>query len=45
MELQEAQKFANQIVEHISPFCERIAVAGSIRRRKPIVRDVDIVLG
>jgi DNA polymerase/3'-5' exonuclease PolX len=44
MELKQAQKFANQIVEQISPFCERITVAGSIRRKKPQVRDVDIVL-
>ena len=44
MELEQAQKFANQIVEHISPFCDRITVAGSIRRKKPQVRDVDIVL-
>ena len=44
MELQEAQKLANQIVELISPFCERIAIAGSIRRKKPQVRDVDLVL-
>ena len=44
MELQEAQKFANQIVELISPFCHKIIVAGSIRRKKAQVRDVDIVL-
>ena len=44
MELQEAQKLANHIVELISPFCERITVAGSIRRQKSQVRDVDIVL-
>ena len=44
MELEEAQEFANQIVALISPFCDRITIAGSIRRKKPIVHDIDIVL-
>jgi DNA polymerase (family 10) len=44
MELEQAQKFANQIVELISLFCDRIIVAGSVRRQKSQVRDVDIVL-
>jgi len=44
MELEQGQKLANQIVELISPFCDRITIAGSIRRKKPQVRDVDIVL-
>ena len=44
MELEQAQKLANQIVELISPLCDRITIAGSIRRKKPEVRDVDIVL-
>jgi DNA polymerase (family 10) len=44
MELEEAQKLANQIVELIFFFCDKITVAGSIRRKKLIVRDVDIVL-
>ena len=44
MELEQAQKLANQIVKLISPFCERIVIAGSIRRKKPQSRDVDIVL-
>jgi len=44
MLLLEAQKLAEQIVKHIEPFCERIVVAGSIRRLKPVIRDVDLVL-
>ena len=44
MLLQQAEKLAEQIVELISPFCDRITIAGSIRRKKPVVRDVDIVL-
>ena len=44
MRLQEAQKLAKQIVEQIFPHCERIEIAGSIRRRKVEIRDIDIVL-
>ena len=44
MELEQAQKIADKVVKQLSPYCQKIQVAGSIRRRKPIVRDVDIVL-
>jgi len=44
MELAYAQKLAEQIIEQIRPHCERIEVAGSIRRKKSEVRDIDIVL-
>jgi DNA polymerase (family 10) len=44
MELAYAQKLAQDIVEQIRPHCERIEVAGSIRRKKSEVRDIDIVL-
>lgn len=44
MELEEAQKLAQEIVEQIHPHCERIEVAGSIRRRKSQIRDTDLVL-
>jgi len=44
MRLQKAQKLAKQIVEQIHPHCERIEIAGSIRRRKQECRDVDVVL-
>jgi DNA polymerase (family 10) len=44
MQLERAQKLAQEIVEQIRPYCERIEVAGSIRRKKSEVRDVDIVL-
>ena len=42
--LERAQKVADAVVKHLSPYCERIEVAGSIRRRKPWVNDVDLVL-
>jgi DNA polymerase/3'-5' exonuclease PolX len=44
MELAYAQKLAEQIIEQIRPHCERIEAAGSIRRKKSEVRDIDIVL-
>ncbi len=44
MELERARKIAGEIVERLSPYCSRIEVAGSIRREKSIVRDIDIVL-
>jgi len=44
MRLEEAQKLAQEIVEQILPHCERVEVAGSIRRRKSEVRDIDLVL-
>ena len=44
MELERAQKVANEVVKRLSPYCQRIEVAGSIRRRKPQVNDIDLVL-
>ena len=44
MKLKDAQKLSDRITEQIRPFCDRIIVAGSIRRKKSEVRDVDFVL-
>jgi len=44
MNLKEGQRIANELVEELSPCCSRIAIAGSIRRQKPQVRDIDLVL-
>ena len=44
MALEWAQKLADAVVKRLSPHCQKIEVAGSIRRRKPWVNDVDIVL-
>ena len=41
--LSEAEAIAETIVETLSPVCERIEIAGSIRRRKKDVADVEIV--
>jgi len=44
MELEKARAIAEEIKERLTPYCRKIEVAGSIRRRKPVVRDIDIVL-
>ena len=41
--LARAEAIANKIIDAIKPHCERIAVAGSIRRRCGTVGDIDIV--
>lgn len=44
MELEKGQRIATEVIKLLSPHCKRIQVAGSIRRRKPEVHDVDLVL-
>lgn len=51
MELQQADKIAAAVIERLKPFClvradgyVYIEVAGSVRRRKPLCNDVDLVL-
>lgn len=43
MKLETAQLVADRLVEILSPHCERIQIAGSIRRRRPDVNDIEIV--
>jgi DNA polymerase (family 10) len=43
MNLDRATKIADKIKGELSPFCEQIEIAGSIRRRRPEVNDIDIV--
>ncbi len=44
MELGKAQKIANEIRDLLEPLCEKLAVAGSIRRQRPVVNDIDLVM-
>jgi len=44
MKLQEAETIAESVKQILQPYCTRIEIAGSIRRRKPFVNDIDIVL-
>jgi DNA polymerase/3'-5' exonuclease PolX len=43
MQLVEARKIADEIIESLRPYCERIEVAGSIRRGKREVKDIELV--
>ncbi len=43
MELEEARFLTDSIVAILQPLCDRIMVAGSIRRQKPEVNDIDVV--
>lgn len=43
MPLQQAQQLAEQLVHELRPYCERIEIAGSIRRQRPTVSDIEIV--
>jgi len=44
MKLGLAKEKAEKIRVALEPFCSRIVIAGSIRRQKPEVKDIDIVL-
>lgn len=41
--LNQAERLAEELVELLRPACERIAVAGSIRRRKADIGDIELV--
>lgn len=43
MDLEKAQVIAEKIKDTLSPVCTRIEIAGSIRRRRPFVHDIDLV--
>ncbi len=43
MKLEQARKIAQKIVSELASYCERIEIAGSIRRCKPEVGDIEIV--
>jgi DNA polymerase/3'-5' exonuclease PolX len=42
MEFFKAQKIANRIVEILTPHVDVIHIAGSVRRRKPEVKDIEV---
>ena len=44
IELERAQKIAEGVVGGLEQYCEQIEVVGSIRRKKPQVNDIDLVL-
>jgi DNA polymerase (family 10) len=42
--LAEAVAIAHEVADHLSPIAQRVMIAGSIRRHKPTVGDIDIVV-
>ena len=43
MELQKAKAIATAICYKLQPYCSKINIAGSIRRQKPEVKDIEII--
>lgn len=43
MELKQAKEIADQWITRLQPYCTRISIAGSIRRQKQSVKDIEIV--
>jgi DNA polymerase/3'-5' exonuclease PolX len=43
MILSAALDIAHEVVRTLAPHCERIAIAGSVRRKRPIVKDIEVV--
>lgn len=43
MQYEEALKIAKEVKDQLAPHCLRIEIAGSIRRKKPEVKDIEIV--
>lgn len=43
MELEKARAIAEELKELLAPVCEQIEIAGSIRRRKPDVGDIELL--
>ena len=43
MKLKQAQEIAEALKAELTPFCERIEIGGSIRRKKPEPNDIELV--
>lgn len=43
MNLEKAQTVGRQVVWRMRPYCERVEIAGSVRRKKEEVKDIEIV--
>lgn len=43
LNLGQAEQLVTKIVNTLAPYCHRIEVAGSVRRKKPVVGDIEIV--
>jgi DNA polymerase/3'-5' exonuclease PolX len=43
MLIAQATVIAERVKAELAPYCERIEIAGSVRRRKPQVKDIELV--
>jgi DNA polymerase/3'-5' exonuclease PolX len=43
MQIAKATAIAERIKAELAPYTERIEIAGSVRRRKPEVKDIELV--
>ena len=43
MNLKQAQTIAESLKNDLAPYCDRIEIGGSIRRKKPDVKDIELV--
>ena len=44
MELQKAKAIAEELKALLEPVCQRVEIAGSIRRQKPEVGDIELLV-
>lgn len=44
MRYQDIKIIADKIVSELNPYCERCEIAGSIRRKKPDCKDIEVVI-
>src|SRR6187399_280312 len=44
MELEKAIILAQEIIDVIKPYCNKIEIAGSVRRKKELVKDIELVV-
>lgn len=44
MQLSDAQQIANELIEMLTPYCDRIEIGGSVRCKKNIVKDIELII-
>lgn len=44
LNLAKAKEISERVLQVLSPHCDRIEIAGSIRRGRPLVHDIDLVV-
>lgn len=44
LQLSHAQGIAQELINILNPFCDKIEIAGSVRRKKNIVKDIELVI-